>query len=289
MKPIILGTGASEAIPSPFCDCEVCNNARAIGGKERRTRCDFMIDEKNMIDYCPDIVTQANDRGLHMSSLENIFLTHFHDDHIDITDLGIMRSRIPSVKFTVNIYGSKAALDLTKEIIEKYRPHPVTDEPNRYFNHLNFVELEPYVTIEVGGLKVTPVISSHVGYGENEKGYNYIVEKDGKTFLYAADTGWYDQNTWDYFAESGVKFDYVVMENTYGKRELPDYQSGHLDNKNVLLMLEKMEELGKLNRETPVYLTHMCHLAGSHSSLVEFFDATDWNVIVGYDSMEINA
>ena len=73
--PIILGTGASEAIPSPFCDCDVCNNAREKGGKERRTRCDFMIDEKNFIDYCPDIVTQANDLGLHMANLENIFLT----------------------------------------------------------------------------------------------------------------------------------------------------------------------------------------------------------------------
>lgn len=288
MKPIILGTGASEAIPSPFCDCEVCNNARAIGGWEVRSRCDFMIDEKNMIDYCPDIVTQANTNGLHMSALENIFLTHFHDDHIDITDLGIMRSRTPKVDFTVNIYGSASALDLVKAVIELYRPHPMNRPDNPYFSHLKFIEMEPFVTVETGGIKVTPILSSHVGYGENETGYNYIVEKDGKTFLYAADTGWYDEETWSYLAENDVKFDFVVMENTYGRRELPDFQRGHLDNKNVLLMLEKMAELGKLDRNTPVYLTHICHLAGTHMSLTEFFKSTGWNIIVGYDSMEIN-
>lgn len=285
--PIILGTGASEAIPSPFCDCEVCNFARANGGKNRRTRCDFMIDEKNFIDYCPDIVTQANDLGLHMSKLENIFLTHFHDDHLDITDLCIMRSRVPDEEFTVNLYGSEAALDIARDICSLYRPHPVSDKPNPYFRHLNFIPLEPYVEVETGGIKVTPIMSSHVGYGENEMGYNYIVTKNNKTFLYATDTGWYDENTWNYFDENDVKFDYIVIENTYGKYELPDYQRGHLDNKNVLLMLEKMCELGKITKKTPVYLTHMCHIAGTHESLVEFFDATDWNVIVGYDYLKI--
>lgn len=285
--PIILGTGASEAIPSPFCDCDVCNNAREKGGKERRTRCDFMIDEKNFIDYCPDIVTQANDLGLHMAKLENIFLTHFHDDHLDITDLCIMRSRNPGVEFTVNIYGSKAALNITRDITALYRPHPVSDKPNPYFRHLNFVELEPYVEIETGGIKVTPIMSSHVGYGENEMGYNYIVNKNGKTFLYATDTGWYDQNTWDYFSENDVKFDYIVIENTYGKRELPDYQRGHLDNKNLLMMLQKMSELGKISKETPVYLTHMCHIAGTHEELERYFSETKWNIIVGYDYLRI--
>ena len=285
--PIILGTGASEAIPSPFCDCDVCNNAREKGGKERRTRCDFMIDEKNFIDYCPDIVTQANDLGLHMAKLENIFLTHFHDDHLDITDLCIMRSRNPGVEFTVNVYGSKAALDITRDIAALYRPHPAADTPNPYFRHLNFIEIEPYVQIETGGIKVTPLMSSHVGYGENEMGYIYEVEKNGKTFLYATDTGWLDQNTWDYWTENCSKYDYIVIENTYGFRELPDYQRGHLDNKNLLMMLERMEELGKIDEKTPVYVTHMCHIAGTHEELERYFSETKWNIIVGYDYLRI--
>ena len=29
-----LGTGAAEGIPSPFCRCRVCENARKVKGKE---------------------------------------------------------------------------------------------------------------------------------------------------------------------------------------------------------------------------------------------------------------
>ena len=40
------GTSAGGAIPSPFCRCEVCENARKVGGKEIRLRSAFRIDKK---------------------------------------------------------------------------------------------------------------------------------------------------------------------------------------------------------------------------------------------------
>ena len=181
----------------------------------------------------------------------------------------------------------EAALDITRDIAALYRPHPATDTPNPYFKHLNFIELEPYVQIETGGIKIRPLMSSHVGYGENEMGYIYEVEKNGKTFLYATDTGWLDQNTWDYLTENNSKYDYIVIENTYGFRELPNYQRGHLDNKNLLMMLEKMAEIGKIDEKTPVYLTHIAHIAGSHERLEKYFKETKWNIIVGYDYLKI--
>ena len=30
---IFYGTGAAEGVPSPFCDCPMCNYAREHGGK----------------------------------------------------------------------------------------------------------------------------------------------------------------------------------------------------------------------------------------------------------------
>ena len=35
---IFYGTGASEGVPSPFCDCPMCNYAREHGGKDVRKR-----------------------------------------------------------------------------------------------------------------------------------------------------------------------------------------------------------------------------------------------------------
>ena len=49
---IFLGTGASEAIPNPFCTCEVCRKARTSRDhREKRGRSAFSIDEENLIDF----------------------------------------------------------------------------------------------------------------------------------------------------------------------------------------------------------------------------------------------
>ena len=39
MKLKFLGTGAAEAIPALWCECELCQNAIRKGGKELRRRC----------------------------------------------------------------------------------------------------------------------------------------------------------------------------------------------------------------------------------------------------------
>ena len=46
MKILFLGTGASEGIPGLFCECDLCAKARALGGKNIRTRTSIHIDEK---------------------------------------------------------------------------------------------------------------------------------------------------------------------------------------------------------------------------------------------------
>ena len=40
---LFLGTGAAEGIPTPFCRCRVCENARKKGGKEVRMRSGFRV------------------------------------------------------------------------------------------------------------------------------------------------------------------------------------------------------------------------------------------------------
>ena len=79
---IFLGTGASEGIPNPFCECEVCRNALKSGDpREKRGRSAFSIDEQNLIDFGPDVITAAGRFGVSMAHLRNVFYTHFHSDH----------------------------------------------------------------------------------------------------------------------------------------------------------------------------------------------------------------
>ena len=76
---IFLGTGASEAIPNPFCECEVCRKALSSDDpREKRGRSAFSIDEQNLIDFGPDVINAAGRFGLSMAHLRNLFYTHFH-------------------------------------------------------------------------------------------------------------------------------------------------------------------------------------------------------------------
>ena len=54
MKLKFLGTAASEGIPNPFCNCELCTKARHEGGKDVRTRASALIDGVIQIDLSPE-------------------------------------------------------------------------------------------------------------------------------------------------------------------------------------------------------------------------------------------
>ena len=54
MKIKYLGTAAAEAVPAPFCECEICERAREKGGRNIRTRSQAVIDDRILIDFCAD-------------------------------------------------------------------------------------------------------------------------------------------------------------------------------------------------------------------------------------------
>ena len=288
LPSVLLGTGASEGIPAVCCDCPVCRHAREVKEKNVRTRSDFLIDETAMIDYSPDLFYQALQNGLFLREIRHIFLTHFHEDHISVPEMGCRLSGIPRLTFDVTVYGSAAALEQVELLFERYADHTLVGAKN-YFSQYKLKPLEPFVSYEIDGMKATPVLSSHRGYGVNEIGYNYVItDRRGRTFLYAVDTGWYDESTWEYLRENRPVFDYVIMECTYGDHELPRHQSGHLDYKNMLEMVETLGALGCISVDTPIYLTHICHLhSKTHEETEAMLLGCGWNIHTGYDGLVI--
>jgi phosphoribosyl 1,2-cyclic phosphodiesterase len=45
VQTTILGTAAAEAIPNPFCRCEVCRHARRVRGRELCSRSAALIND----------------------------------------------------------------------------------------------------------------------------------------------------------------------------------------------------------------------------------------------------
>ncbi|MEG0692235.1 MAG: MBL fold metallo-hydrolase, partial [Oscillospiraceae bacterium] len=256
---IFLGTGASEGIPCCFCSCEYCNHARLLKEKNIRTRSSFMIDKSNLIDFSPDVFKQCLDNELNLSDLKNIFFTHTHDDHLDISELITITSATPALPNQVNLYFSKAGAQMFDSVVKHYITN-YGEYTKRYFDNYRVIVLEPFQSYEIDGLTVTPIISSHSSYGKDEKGFNYFIKnKEGISFLYACDTGWYSEETWDFLKNQQV--DKLIIECTYGMDHeiLKPFAQDHLDYKNMISMIEKFETIGLITLETPVYVTHISH------------------------------
>jgi phosphoribosyl 1,2-cyclic phosphate phosphodiesterase len=78
---VFLGSGAPTTLPAFFCKCSSCEEARE-NPSLRRTRAALALlgEETTIIDTGPDIEHQLEREGIR--TVENIFITHWHYDHI---------------------------------------------------------------------------------------------------------------------------------------------------------------------------------------------------------------
>ena len=159
---IFYGTGASEGVPSPFCDCPMCNYAREHGGKDVRKRSCFRLGRNIMIDMGPDIFTQALQYGS-MCDIEHVLITHTHDDHFDFTALGLMSMATHLRTTPVHFYFSEEGY----RFIELLRDSEIAfggslrgmEKKGIYAFH----KLKYFETYSIGEYEVTPIRGNHGG------------------------------------------------------------------------------------------------------------------------------
>ncbi|WP_256209019.1 MBL fold metallo-hydrolase [Paenibacillus sp. CF384] len=285
---IFLGTAAAEGCPCYYCRCDYCNEVRKRGGKDIRTRSSFRIDGKHQIDFSPDIFYQMQTLNLDVFELEHLLITHTHEDHFDLAEIIVKECAVDPQPQPLNIYLSQQALPWAERLMDSYSTHLSPEKKAELHSKYVLVPLDYFETYTVGDLVVTPVKSSHHAFGENELALNYMISiPSGHTMLYACDTGWYPEETWDYL--SGKKLDLLIMECTFGGRQDRGlYIDGHLDIPNFLLMLERMESTGLIDEQTPVYATHINHKHHLlHDEMQTTLDQSRFNVIVAYDGLQI--
>jgi phosphoribosyl 1,2-cyclic phosphate phosphodiesterase len=184
------GTSAAEGIPNPFCACAVCENARKVGGAEIRRRSFFRINEQTSIDLGADAFQQAIDYG-DFTKLQHVIVTHTHEDHLNYMMMNVRNMAIERTAQPLNYYFTDRAYD----IADFYRrSRPVMKGLTRDLEErgvIAFNRLEFHKTVEIAGLKVTPLRGNHKG-NMGEDCANYLIElADGRRMYYGVDTGWY--------------------------------------------------------------------------------------------------
>ncbi len=261
----LLGTGAADGIPALCSDSPVSRWAREYGGKDVRTRAAALLDGEIKLDLGPDTLAQLQRQGLDCADWTSLIFTHSDEDHLTVSELQYFLQPFNSHPFLAfPIYGNASVL---QKISERYPGWPI-----------ELVETHAFEKYSIAGYEFTPVRAMH---GVTEEAHNLVFRKDGKTLVYATDTGIWPEETFEYF--QGAKIDLLVIECTEGLRN-SEYK-GHLDANELLSVLSRLRSSEGIAESAKIVTTHHKHTGGRHCALVKFL--SPHGIDVGYDGMDI--
>lgn len=246
MKLQFLGTAAAEGIPAIFCTCETCRIARQKGGKNIRSRCQSLVDDRLLIDFGPDTYYHSMRDGIDLTYVFNVLITHVHEDHLYPKELNNYCkgfANLPEDHPKFHFWGSG---EMVKQLT------PIVENP-KMLGRVELHELAPFTPTVIDKYTVTALPAYH----GTESPYFYIIEGEDKTILYAHDTGAFKQEVWEYFAKAKPHFDLITFDCTMGNR--PVKPCSHLGFVDIKALREKLVTAGYSDDKTVYVANHFSH------------------------------
>ena len=275
MKLKYLGTAAAEGWPALFCKCEYCEKARALGGKNIRTRSQALINGDLLIDFPADTYAHAVTNKLDLSAVKYCFITHSHLDHFAPTDIFLRNTEFYAHNMTtplMTVYGNA-------EVIDKLKKTAKILGNDEAFPAVEYEEIKAFGTVCVGDYKVTPLPANHKN---NETAFVYLIESGGGNILYLHDTGLLYDEVYDYLQAKGVRVDLVSYDCTY---VILESVGGHMGLDSVPYVRKRLEEIGVSDEKTLSVINHFSHNGKLlHDELCKEAEKTGF--ITAYDGME---
>lgn len=271
MELLFCGTAAAEAWPGLFCTCDVCLKAKAIGGKEMRSRAAYMLGSKIRIDFGPDSNLHQQKFALAYEKLEHLLITHSHDDHWFVHDMAYRQRGFSVISATpLHVWGN-AAVEQKFVLVNG-------SDWERY--GLIFHRITAFESFEISdGVLVTPLLGAH---DRREECMNYLFEINGRRTLLGHDTGWYDAPTWDYLTDKPI--DTLILDCTHGTE---DHVPNHLGGTVLGKVRDELATRNALAPDAVCIATHFSHNCGSlHDELETFF--TPLGFRVAYDGLRVS-
>ena len=276
----LAGSGDADGIPALFCNCRVCELARRRGGREVRSRTAYRIGETVGIDLGPDSPTQEWKFHLHSEKLRHLLYTHSHRDHLDPQLLLSRRNR--SVVL-LRLYGNP---EVIRQINLEFWgvSHTAFDGNFEQFG-LRIEPLSYFMPIEIEeeNIVVHPLHAWHAMESPTERPNLFAICIGTRHVLFANDSGYFPEDTWNYLAEKKFPLSVVFLDGTSGMNDQKDW---HLGGKYILETKRRMEQIGSSGGNTRWILTHISHCCGmTHEELQEAF--RPYGIEIGYDGMNI--
>lgn len=244
MKITLLGTGAADGWPNPFCDCASCADARNRGIQRRPTSA--LLDDVVLIDPGPSACHAASSLGRSLARVRDVLITHGHPDHLDPAFLlwrywAERQQALPPIR----IHGPRRAIDLCRPWVS-----PDADI---------FHEVAAGDSFETStGFHVRVLPSAHAGAIPDDIAAEtvlYDIATSTGRLLYATDTGplpseWFEE-------VRNADFDVVLLEETFG--HLDGSPHGHLDFATFRSTIASLRDCGAVHHSTHIVPVHLGH------------------------------
>jgi len=162
MRLTLLGTGAAGGVPLYGCQCRACQRARDYP-RYQRGPCSALLEVGHK-HYLLDAGLMDLDRRFPAQTLDAIFLTHFHPDHVQ----GLFHLR----------WGTGGHIPV-------YCPPDQEGCADLYKNPgiLKFRAMQPFVREDMGNFYITPLPLIH-----SKLTFGYLFESGHKRIAYLTDT-----------------------------------------------------------------------------------------------------
>lgn len=270
MKLTYLGTAAAEGFPAVFCNCRYCATARALGGKNIRTRSQALVNEDLLIDLPCDTYSHFLTNNISGHKIRHLLITHSHPDHLYPTEL--LRRRAP---YAHNMECEQLQVYCTAGAYKTIR------EKVKDSDHLQVHLIKPFEQLQLGEYRVCPLPARHA---IGDDAVIYLIQGE-KTLLYAHDTGYFYDEVFDYLENNQIHLDMISLDCTNVDLPISNTQT-HMGVPNVLDAVQRLTAIGAVDDHTVKFINHFSHNANPlHHALEQ--RVTPLGYRVSYDGLQV--
>lgn len=212
-----------------------------IGGRHLRTT-SFLVDSDILIDAGSGV----GDLSLaELSAIDHIFVTHSHLDHVTsipflVDTVGGMRTK-PLI-----VYATRATIEILKNHLFNWAIWPdFTEIPTLEAPFLRYQEISLGEALTLSGRTITPIPARHT-----VPAVGYQLNSGAASLVFTGDTG-PNEALWR-VVNRIENLKYLIIETAFSNKERQLAEvSRHLCPQTLA------EELGKLERNPEIYVTHL--------------------------------
>jgi phosphoribosyl 1,2-cyclic phosphate phosphodiesterase len=264
-------------------------------GGHLRSASSLFVSPDLVVDYSYHTMEQMIGLGIDPSEVSNILITHGHHDHFNPFQIGKHAlNRFRKKKQKTHIFSNTNLIsvlrgDFPSSEKVSYKPgikifKPLAKGANKY---MVYHPLKVGCSYKMAGCRVTPIAANHSSFVKGQSGFNYVLQIHGVTLLYAADTGYYSEKTFQML--EGFYLDIVVMECTYPSASARSKRNTqHLDVEGYVRMMNEFRRRGIAGIDTVFFTTHAPGFAELDKPFSAMEGCRDRGFIVSYDGMRMH-